>query len=438
MLLSADFAEDFSGTMRRRDAGRFKGSIAHLPRRTVDAKARRVPAVFSSSLHEPNPPSSCFARWKVLESMQVDCMHTSIRLSVSALLAGVFAAGVGYAQQAISAQSGMVHYIEGSVYANGKQVESRFGQFPALRAGEELRTEDGKAELLLTPGAFLRVAEHSSVRMLSNRLSDTRVEVLSGSVMVECDELLKDNALAFVFRGDTIRLEKHGLYRLDTEPAQFRVYDGVAVIQSDAGQLTVKRGKEASLDGVLLAANFNSSRQDDFYLWSRQRSGSLAYASISAAQSLLDNRTTWSSGGWLWSPLLDEFTFVPRRGICYSPFGWQFWSPVNLGYYYTPYYYPGSVSGGGYGGNAGTSAAATALVHRSATMSNARGASLSGWEAGARSSQGYGGNGGGYSGTGGGYSGSSGGGGFAAPVSSGAAAPAVIHASGSGRATQSR
>jgi hypothetical protein len=383
--------------------------------------------------------ADCFAPCKVLESMQVDCMHNSIRLSISALLAGAFTAGVGYAQQAISAQSGMVHYIEGSVYANGKVVEPRFGQFPALRAGEELRTEDGKAELLLTPGAFLRVAEHSSVRMLSNRLSDTRVEVLSGSVMVECDELLKDNALTFVFRGDTIRLEKHGLYRLDTEPAQFRVYDGVAVIQSDAGPLTLKRGKSASLDGVLLAANFNSSRQDDFYLWSRQRSGSLAYASISAAQSLLDNGTSWSRGGWLWSPLLDEFTFVPRSGICYSPFGWQFWSPVNLGYYYNPYY-QGYGSGIGYSGNTTTSAAATALVHRSAAMSNARGASLSGWEAGARSSPGYGGNGGGYYGASGGYSGMNSGGGApgGAPVSSGAAAPAVLHTSGSGRATQSQ
>src|SRR6202171_224819 len=182
--------------------------------------------------------ADCFAPCKVLESMQVDCMHNSIRLSISALLAGAFTAGVGYAQQAISAQSGMVHYIEGSVYANGKVVEPRFGQFPALRAGEELRTEDGKAELLLTPGAFLRVAEHSSVRMLSNRLTDTRVEVLSGSVMVECDELLKDNALALVYRGKSVQLEKHGLYRLDTEPARFQVYEGVAVIQSDGAQLT--------------------------------------------------------------------------------------------------------------------------------------------------------------------------------------------------------
>jgi hypothetical protein len=375
-------------------------------------------------------------------------MHTAIRLSVSALLAGAFTAAVGYAQQAISAQSGMVHYIEGSVYANGKAVEPKFGQFPALRAGEELRTEDGKAELLLTPGAFLRVAEHSSVRILSNRLTDTQVEVLSGSVMVECDELLKDNALTLVFRGDTIRLEKHGLYRLEAEPAQFQVYDGVAVIQSDGGQLTLKRGKATSLDGVMAARNFNPQRYDELYAWNRQRSGSLAYASISAAQSLLDNRTAWTTGGWMWSPLLDEFTFVPRSGLLSSPFGWQFWSPVNLGYYYTPsyYYYPGSTSGAsGIGSPAGLkgvsnpSAAATAVLRARPVAVMPTGAGGSAWQGSARSAGGFSGgnNSGGFSGgnTSGGFSGRSGG-----SMSSGgaASAPAVMHSGGSGRATQSR
>jgi hypothetical protein len=365
-------------------------------------------------------------------------MHTAIRLSVSALLAAALTAGVGYAQQAISAQSGMVHYIEGSVYANGKVVEPRFGQFPALRAGEELRTEDGKAELLLTPGAFLRVAEHSSVRMLSNRLTDTQVEVLSGSVMVECDELLKDNALTLVFRGDTIRLEKHGLYRLAAEPAQFQVYDGVAVIQSDGGQLTLKRGKATSLDGVLAARNFNPQRYDELYAWNRQRSGSLAYASISAAQSLLDNRTAWNTGGWMWSPLLDEFTFVPRNGLLSSPFGWQFWSPVNLGYYYTPsYYYPGSTSAAsGIGGPAGLkgvsnpSAAATAVLRARPVAVMPAGAGGSAWQSSARSSgELSGGN------NSGGFSGRSGG-----SMSSGgaASAPAVMRSGGAGRASQSR
>ena len=45
------------------------------------------------------------------------------------------------------------------------------------------------AEILLTPGVFLRVAENSSIKMISSRLIDTRVDLLSGSILIECAEL---------------------------------------------------------------------------------------------------------------------------------------------------------------------------------------------------------------------------------------------------------
>jgi hypothetical protein len=275
--------------------------------------------------------------------MQVKTMRrgTWLQFTIGGLLAFGMMAGLGFAQQQIiSAQSGTVQYVEGTVYANGQQVERKFGQFPAIRQGEELRTEDGRAEILLTPGAFLRVSDHSSVRMLSNSLADTRVEVLTGSVLVECDELLKDNAVSLVYQGETAQLEKRGLYRLDTAPAQFRVYDGEAVVQSASGDTRLKPGKKASLDGVLTAQRFDRKLDmDDFYQWSSQRSSNLAYATIGASQSVLNNGAAWRTGGWMWSSLLDEYTYLPGAGLLYSPFGWGFWSPVYMGYYYTPVLY---------------------------------------------------------------------------------------------------
>lgn len=263
-------------------------------------------------------------------------------------------AGLSFAQQQIiSAQSGIVQYVEGTVYLNGQRVERQFGQFPALRRGEELRTEDGRAEVLLTPGAFLRISDHSSVRMLSTTLSDTRVEVATGAVMVECDELLKDNAVSLVYQGETVQLERRGLYRLDTAPAELRVYDGEAVVQSASGETRLKPGKKASLDGVLTAQRFDRKLDmDDFYQWSSQRSSNLAYATISTSQSVLNNGTTWRTGGWMWSSLLDEYTYLPGAGLLYSPFGWSFWSPLYMGYYYTPVYYgasPATAAGTAFG-----------------------------------------------------------------------------------------
>ena len=89
-----------------------------------------------------------------------------------ALAAGSVAA---LAQSVISARSGLIHYVEGQVYLGDQPVETKFGSFPEVKENGQLRTEDGRAEVLLTPGVFLRLGENSSFRMVTNRLIvDTR------------------------------------------------------------------------------------------------------------------------------------------------------------------------------------------------------------------------------------------------------------------------
>ncbi len=80
----------------------------------------------------------------------------------------------------------------------------------------------------MTPGVFLRVGENSSVRMVANKLTDTRVEMISGSALVECAEVMKDNMVTFIFRNKTVSLQKRGLFRIDTDPPTLKVYDGEA------------------------------------------------------------------------------------------------------------------------------------------------------------------------------------------------------------------
>src|SRR5689334_8339432 len=92
-----------------------------------------------------------------------------------------------FAQSVISAHSGLIHYVEGSVLLDSKPVEVKIATFPDLKENSELRSEDGRAEVLLNPGAFLRMGENSSIRMVSNKLTDSRVEFLSGSVVIEAD-----------------------------------------------------------------------------------------------------------------------------------------------------------------------------------------------------------------------------------------------------------
>src|ERR1039458_7667041 len=101
-----------------------------------------------------------------------------LALGVLALAAGSIAA---LAQSAvISARSGLIHYVEGQVYLGDQLVETKFGVFPEVKENQQLKTEEGRAEVLLTPGVFLRLGENSSFRMITNRLIDTRLEFQIG------------------------------------------------------------------------------------------------------------------------------------------------------------------------------------------------------------------------------------------------------------------
>jgi hypothetical protein len=261
---------------------------------------------------------------------------------------GVLAAGSAFGQSVVSARSGTIHYSEGDVRLNDNLVKRKFGQFPEVPESGVLSTERGRAEVLLTPGVFLRMKEDSSVRMLSNQLSDTRVELISGTVLVECAELMDNNSVTLLSNDAAITFRKNGLYRLSTEPAELRVFEGqVQVVQADQ-KITVKKGKMVSLGAELAAAKFDAKTKDGFYRWSSRRAGYLAAANVSAAKSLADWGYSWRTSGWQWNPYLGMITFVPSRGVYWSPFGYSFWSPSRVVYaYYQPRRGYGSGSTGG-------------------------------------------------------------------------------------------
>jgi hypothetical protein len=277
-----------------------------------------------------------------------------MRLALTLLAIGSIPAGISYGQQVVSAHAGVVHYVEGRVFIADQAVQQKFGQFPDLQPGEVLRTEAGRAEVLLTPGAFLRLAEDSSVRMVSRELSNPSFELLSGSVMVECDDLPKGDALTLRSGDRNIVIEKHGLYRLDAEPGLLRVYDGKAVVHAGSEELAVGGGKEANFRGTLTAEKFDAKKADAFYAWNGLRSGYIASANVSAARGLLASGSSWNANGWMFDPFFGAFTFVPYNGLLYSPYGWTFWSPQYVMFAPPPVYGGGGFVGGETPGRPGT------------------------------------------------------------------------------------
>jgi hypothetical protein len=256
-------------------------------------------------------------------------MNTCLRSTAFAL--GVcLLSSTSFGQTAISARSGMVHYSEGEVAIGSEILDSKFGHFPDVKEGQVLKTTEGRAEILLTPGVFLRVAENSSIKMISSRLIDTRVELLSGSVLVECAELQKDNAVTLIYKDATVEFQKQGLVRVDAADDMLSVYDGQVTVNKDGQSVTMKEAKQTLLTGVLSPEKFDNKAGDAFYRWASRRAGSLAVANISAAKSLRDNGTSWSTGGWMWNPLFGSFTYIPYRGYYNSPFGYNYYSPAYV------------------------------------------------------------------------------------------------------------
>src|ERR1035441_2850298 len=99
-------------------------------------------------------------------------------LSVTVL---ALAALPALAQPVISAKSGVVSYVVGTVKVGdevGKPSETKLTE---VKEKAVLRTEEGRAETLLTLGTILRTGDNSSFKMLTNRLIDTRVELLTGT-----------------------------------------------------------------------------------------------------------------------------------------------------------------------------------------------------------------------------------------------------------------
>jgi hypothetical protein len=346
-----------------------------------------------------------------------------MRFLVAGWTLGMLAAGSACAQYVISSHSGVLQYVEGRAFLGDKPVEPKFGQFPDIKENQEFRTEAGRAEVLLTPGVFLRLGENSSIKILSNRLTDTRVEVLTGSAMIESDEIPKDNAIELVYKGNSVRLQKQGLYRLDTEPASFKVYEGEAVVRDASGQLTLKGGKGTNLAGVLMAENFDRKDQDQdaLYRWSDRRASYVAKANVASAASVGGGGYGYSGygfgglgfggygyngfgynsgflGGWAFNPVFGMYTYLPYSGFGYSPFGYSYYSPVTVAY--APGY-----GGGGYGGGrvgrvsglTGASRFANVPTHRGAAGSSIGFAGAGRSFSGGGAARSFGGGGGGIS-----------------------------------------
>ncbi len=225
---------------------------------------------------------------------------------------------------------GTLNYLEGSASVNGQPLSGKSAGQTQIGQDQVIQTGQGNAEVLLTPGVFLRLGHDSSVRMLSLGLADTSVSLEHGAAMLEVDQLYKENRLKVALGGSTTRIEKTGLYAFHTDPLSVSVVDGKAEVDQNDGHVTLKKGHEVELASArpLKAVSFDKQalENDPLYRWSDLRADYESQANLDAARTVVVNGG-WYGAGWYWDPFWDCYAFLPGAGPFYSPFGWGFYSP---------------------------------------------------------------------------------------------------------------
>jgi hypothetical protein len=242
---------------------------------------------------------------------------------------------------------GTLNYVEGRVSVNGADVSSSSVRSTVLQPGNTIQTGQGYAEVLLVPGAFLRLGHNTQARFLTAGLADTQVEIDHGSAMVEAADLVKGTKLGMVMDGATAQLEKKGLYAFDASGQSVQVFDGEAKVSEGDRVATLKKGNEVMLGSAqpLKKQDFNSKAEQTtpLYVWSKVRSENEAEANYSIANRFAIYGDAFAPG-WYWDPYWNFYSFVPAWGAFYSPFGFPFYSPA-FAYGYGPYLGVGVVRG---------------------------------------------------------------------------------------------
>jgi uncharacterized membrane protein YgcG len=253
----------------------------------------------------------------------------------------------------ISAKAGGINAITGQadVHAKGESDWQQLSITDDLDAGDRVRTaNDGRVEILLNPGSYLRVGGDSEVELSNNTLANLEVRLLRGTAIVEATGA---DGLELNINISTphtkLAIVRQGLYRLN-------------VVPNDATELIVRKGRVILSDShtkvkggnkvVFSATNVSVAKltkeekkvQQDVDNWSKQRAETLAKANRRISDQMLTSAFAsfrdWDpfsrpSGLWFFNSQARCYTFLPFYYGWGSPYGNSYSTSIfnpNFGY----------------------------------------------------------------------------------------------------------
>lgn len=242
----------------------------------------------------------------------------------------------------ISARAGGVNAVTGKtgVHAKGSGVWEQLTIKDNLEGGDVVKTGlDGRVEILLNPGSYMRVGENSEFELTSNTLENLEVRLIRGTAIVEATGADDSELMINITTPHAkMAIVRRGLYRVNVVPGDITevIVRKGRMLLSDP-EAKINAGKKLIFSGnsysVAKLTDAEKKEVDSFDMWSKDRAQTIAKANqrigISDRRAMLrtgfmnDWRFRFSrlGGIWYYDRGLSCYTFLPFYSGWGSPYG---------------------------------------------------------------------------------------------------------------------
>lgn len=235
----------------------------------------------------------------------------------------------------VAARAGEINLATGDVtFKRGRGEWQNVVAGDWMEPGDRINTGvDSDAEILLTPGSYLRLSPNTEVALDHCSLDQLRFSLLSGSVIVEAASFdKKARRLVTVATPKTeLAIDHRGVYRFDAGAS------GVVTVEVEKGGLLlaglkIGEGNKASIDNTRstpLVQKLGKTTPDKFDRWSERRARALVEANKtllslpivkmprvynSLSYKAASDKSIWGGacgGSWYFDPLFGGYTYLP-------------------------------------------------------------------------------------------------------------------------------
>jgi hypothetical protein len=199
--------------------------------------------------------------------------------------------------QGFDQHGGFVNFVSGDGHCICAREPNAQSKQP-LANGDTIELNDGRAELVLIPGYYLRLSAHTTARLLDLSRDNLKIEITKGSAIFEIPledsssvpsrfQELKDrffNIVTVITPAGEYAVLKAGGYRFDVtsnHESRVRVLKGAVA----SGGHILKDGTASVMAGAVSLGSGEKTVDDAFDKWSRERAAILVQVNKALKQS---------------------------------------------------------------------------------------------------------------------------------------------------------